>query len=69
MRYYGPKHTYRYEVYCSLRPFYTDNRSEAIKVAKERAKAANRPAKIVDIDENTVMVYRPDGSSYTYFCL
>lgn len=64
-KYYGPNHTYRYEVRGVGPTFYTDNRAEAIRVAIERAKATKRITYVYDVDENIVGVY-DFGVRYDY---
>lgn len=56
-KYYGPNHTYRYEVRGVGPTFYTDNRAEAIRVAAERSKIYKRTFYIYDVEENIIGVY------------
>lgn len=59
MKYYGPTHTYRFEVRGFGPVFFTDDHSEAIRVARERSELSKKTVWIVDNDTNCIGVYTP----------
>lgn len=65
MTYYGPKHICRYEVHGAGPNFYTDSLPEAIRVASERSKAAERVVYIYDVEDDIIGVY-DFGARYGY---
>ena len=56
--YYGPSHTYRFEVRGLSSAFFTDDPAEAIEEALLRSSYTKRTIVLVDNDENTVARYR-----------
>ena len=57
-KYYGPSHTYRFEVRGFGSTFFTDDPIEAIEEALLRSTYTKRTIVLVDNDENTVTRYR-----------
>lgn len=56
--YYGPTHTYRFEVRGLGPAFFTDDPMEAIEEVLLRSSYTKRTIVLIDNDENTVTRYR-----------
>lgn len=59
-KYYGPTHTYRFEVRGFGPAFFTDDMMEAIEEALFRSKYTFRTILLIDVDTDTIYTYR-DG--------